>query len=282
MRTVFLLIIVWGFILLLTGCEDDENSSVQKLTVLEGYLFQGLPVDSIHLTKTVSFESGDTIYPPVTDARVEIIWNNIQYELDNIGNGYYSYTGNALSVIEGQSYAISVLTDEVELSSVTKVPSVPTGVELSDTIIHVDTVSVFGFPGEIDTGDPGITVRWNNTDNSYFYILLENIDSSAADIVYDTGDFPGGQLPSGRIQMFMFRSEPFQGSEYSINSRSLEKYGLHRIKIYKVNQEYADLFENRNQDSRSLSEPLTNIENGLGIFTAFSYAEAYFIVDNAN
>jgi hypothetical protein len=280
MKTALLLIIGWFYIFLITGCEKDENNSDQELTVLEGYLFQGEPIDSIHLTKTVSFESGDTIYPPVTDAQVEITWNNIQYELDNIGNGYYSYNGDALSVVEGESYTISIFTEGVELSSTTNVPFVPTGVELSDTIIYVDTTFTFGFPGEDDTEDSGVRVSWNNPDNSYFYVLLENTDTSASDIVFDSGDFPGGGMPSGGMGMFSFRSDPFQGNEYTINSRSLEKYGRHRIKIYRVNQEYADLYENRTQDSRSLSEPLTNVKNGLGIFTAFSYAEAYFYVDN--
>jgi hypothetical protein len=278
MRTIFFLITGGFIIFILPGCNEDESNSAQELTVLEGYLFQGETVDSIHLTKSVSFESGDTIYPPVTDAQVYITWNSIQYELENIGNGYYSYNSDDLSVVEGQSYIISVFADGVELSSVTKVPFVPTGVELSDTIIYVDTTFSFGFPGEDVTEESGITVIWDNPDNSYYYILLENTDTSAADIEYDTGDFPGGELPMGRTEMFSFRSEPFQGNEYSIVSRSLEKYGRHRIKIYRVNQEYADLYENRNQDSRNLSEPLTNIINGLGIFTAFSYAEAYFYV----
>ena len=280
MKMVLLLIICCFFISFITGCEEDGSNSVQELIVLEGYLFQGEPVDSIHLTKAVSFESGDTIYPPVTNAEVEITWNDIQYELDNIGNGYYSYNGDALSIVEGQRYIISVISDGIELSATTNVPSVPTGIELSDTIIYVDTTFAFGFPGQADIEDSGIIVSWNNPDNSYFYILLENTDTSSADIVYDTGDFPGGELPSGRMGMFSFRSEPFQGNEYRINSRSLEKYGRHRLKIYRVNQEYADLYENRNQDSRSLSEPLTNVKNGLGIFTAFSYAEVFFYVDN--
>jgi hypothetical protein len=76
----------------------------------------------------------------------------------------------------------------------------------------------------------------------------------------------------------MFRSAPFRRNEYTLNATTLEKYGQHRVKIYRVNQEYADLYENRNQDSRNLTEPITNVVNGLGIFTAFSYADVYFDV----
>ena len=50
----------------------------------------------------------------------------------------------------------------------------------------------------------------------------------------------------------------------------IKQYGLHRIKVFRVNEEYANLYESVEQDSRDLNEPLTNIKNGLGIFTAFS------------
>ena len=93
------------------------------------------------------------------------------------------------------------------------------------------------------------------------------------------GGFFNGTRP-GPGMFFRFRSEPFIGDMYIINSRMLEKYGKHTIKIYSVNEEYANLYENRSQDSRNLSEPVTNVKNGLGIFTAFSYDEVAFYVKN--
>ncbi|MDA3862202.1 MAG: hypothetical protein PF445_13365 [Melioribacteraceae bacterium] len=46
--------------------------------------------------------------------------------------------------------------------------------------------------------------------------------------------------------------------------------------LYRVNKEYVDLYESRDQDSRNLNEPLTNIENGLGVFSAFASDSVYF------
>ena len=40
----------------------------------------------------------------------------------------------------------------------------------------------------------------------------------------------------------------------------------------------ADLYESREQDSRDLNEPLTNISNGLGVFSAFNSQTALFEV----
>jgi hypothetical protein len=59
---------------------------------------------------------------------------------------------------------------------------------------------------------------------------------------------------------------------------SIQQYGIHVVRVYRVNQEYAYLYENREQDSRTLAEPLTNVHDGLGIFTAFSYEEVFIEV----
>jgi hypothetical protein len=263
-------------VLMITSCEENNSgTNTDRLVVLEGYLYQGEPVDSIHLTQTASFESEDTIYAPVTDALVAIKWNDNQYVLQNIGNGYYSYTGSDLQVIEDNVYAISVESNGREITSNTTVPGKPEGVLLSDNVLYVDTTFSFGPFGNTEV--EGITVTWGNPDNDYFFIVIENTDPDAADIVFGNGQFPGGMQPDGR--MFRIRSEPFKNNSYTINSRSLEKYGEHRIKVYRVNQEYVDLYENRQQDSRNLTEPLTNVVNGLGIFTAFNYQEAFFLVE---
>ncbi len=50
------------------------------------------------------------------------------------------------------------------------------------------------------------------------------------------------------------------------------------VKVYQINQEYADLYENREQDSRGLNEPPSNIKNALGVFSAFNSQEAFFEV----
>jgi hypothetical protein len=264
--------------LLLMSCETEERANpASSQIVLEGYLFQNAPVDSIHLTLSLPFESTDTVYRPVNDANVTIQWKNEEYVIESIGNGYYDYMGDSLIVTEGQTYSISVIYDDQEISSSTNVPSLPTGIALTDTLLYVDTTFTFGPPEDIEQS--GLDVSWDNPDNSYYYVVIESVDSNAVDIVMEDSNFPGGMgiVPGGN---FFFRSSPFQGDFYTITTRSLEKYGRHRVKVYHVNQEYADLYENREQDSRSLTEPLTNIKNGLGIFTAFSYNEVYFYVKN--
>jgi hypothetical protein len=269
------------------GCNESTISTDDAVqVVVEGYLYQGEKIDSIHLTKTVSFESGDSIFPPITDATLTITSNNNRYTLQNIGNGYYNYPETDLSINVGETYSISVVYNNEEITSTTIVPSIPENIALSDSSVAIDTTFTRGFPptnmgpSNNELNNNGLQLTWDNPNNDYFFVVIESIDPNAEAIVYATPDMPnmpeGFKPPTGNF--FRFRSEPFKNNEYTINSRSLENYGMHRVKLYRVNQEYADLYENRQQDSRNLTEPLTNIKNGLGIFTAFSYAEATFNV----
>ena len=280
MKHISIRILASLFLIFAFGCEETDTVSVDDLLVLEGYLYQGEPVDSIHLSKTVSFESGDTIYPAVNDAQVFITWNNNKYELQNIDSGYYKYPGNDLNITVSETYHISVIYKGGEITSKTVVPSKPENIALSGTMLSVDTTFTFGPPGSVN--EAGITVTWDNPGDDYYFVVIENTDPNARDIVYETGGFPGGG--SGGFgpprAIFRFRSEPFKGEKYTIIPRTMTKYGAHKVRVYRVNQEYVDLYENRQQDSRNLTEPITNVNGGLGIFTAFSYAEADFTVVN--
>lgn len=100
------------------------------------------------------------------------------------------------------------------------------------------------------------------------YIVVDNIENNPESIFVD--------LPFERN--FNFITEPTSSDVFLLQPRILEQYGTHRVVLYRVNQEYVDLYENREQDSRNLTEPLTNVENGLGVFTAFNSDTLYFEV----
>jgi hypothetical protein len=277
MRKIFVIAIL--FILILSSCKKNMSNDYSNLIVLEGYLFQAEKVDSIHLTRCLLFESEDTVYTPVDDAQISLNWQNNQYVLQNIGNGYYNYNGNGLLINEGDTYGIDIDYGAQKITSSTIVPKKTTIHPLSEDVIFIDTVRSFGPPQNSDSGDAGIEVIWDNPEKSYYYVVIESADSNSSSIVMGGSGFNNGGVP-GVSMNFSFRSEPFIGDRYTINSRILKKYGKHLVKIYSVNQEYANLYENRSQDSRNLSEPVTNVINGLGIFTAFSYDEVSFYVKN--
>ena len=175
-----------------------------------------------------------------------------------------------LKIESGNKYFIEILQGEDVISAETTVPQTPDSMKLSPSLIEIDPDLT---PWEMrQTGIADIEVTWANPDGDYFYVLVENIEYDPEDIEFGFSGFKGGRN-------FRFLSQPFITDTYIIRVfLSVQQYGTHRVRLYSVNQEYADLYENREQDSRNLTEPLSNVENGLGIFTAFSYDEAFFEV----
>jgi hypothetical protein len=271
MKIEIIIILLFLAVIIVGGCETETKEfENDDLVVLEGYIYQNEPVTHICLSKTLSFGSTDTVFKSIYDAEVFIGWNGDQYLLNPAGDGIYQYLSNDLQILEGNTYSITVNYNNKSIQAETTVPAKPTGVHLSATTISINESLT---PWEMrEQGLNEIQVTWENPENDYFYVVVENTEENPESI-----DF-GFQLPTG-LANFRFLSQPFKTDTYVLRIfLSIQQYGTHVVRVYRVNQEYADLYENREQDSRSLAEPLTNVHNGLGIFTAFSYEEAIFEV----
>ena len=80
------------------------------------------------------------------------------------------------------------------------------------------------------------------------------------------------------LETFRFVSEPTNESSLSFLAGTLVSFGSYTVEVFHINQEYADLYENRTQDSRDLNEPPSNINNGVGVFSAFNSDRRTFYV----
>jgi hypothetical protein len=265
-------IIFPAMLMSIAGCEQIEmNTAGEVKLVLNAYLYEDKPVTSIRLSEALPFASPDTLYPLISDARISILWQENEFPLlPSDSAGFYHCPDINLRIVPGEKYSIKVLYTEKILSAETKVPEKPDSMKLSSTRIEINSnLSAWEMRQE---GIADIEVTWVNPDGDYFYVLVENIENEPEDIEF------GFSGPMGQSN-FRFLTQPFITDTYIIRVfLSVRQYGTHRVRLFRVNQEYADLYENREQDSRNLTEPLTNIKNGLGIFTAFSYVEAYFEV----
>ena len=268
-----LMVILFAILISLAGCEKIEMSSELNINlVLNAYLYEDEPVTSIGLSETLPFTSSDTVFPLISDANISIQWQDQDFPLlPSDSAGFYHCPDSNLKIIAGEKYDIEIFHGEDVLTSETTVPQKPDSMRLSVSSIQIDPDLT---PREMRlAGIADIEVTWSNQDGDYFYVLVENIEENPGDIEFG---FSGS---GGKFQNFRFLSAPFITDTYVIRVfLSVQQYGTHRVKLFRVNQEYADLYENREQDSRNLTEPLSNVNNGLGIFTAFSYDEAYFEV----
>ncbi len=268
-----LMVILIALLMSLAGCENLEMSSEGDIKlVLNAYIYEDEPVTHVRLSESLPFTSVDSVFPLISDASISIQWQDGDFPLlSSDSAGFYHCPDSNLSIISGEKYKIEIIWGEDVITAETTVPQKPDSMKLSSTTIEIDPNLT---PWEMrQAGIADIEVTWSNPNGDYFYVLVENIEEDPEDIEFGFSGSGGG------IRKFSFLSRPFITDTYVIRVfLSVQQYGRHRIKLFRVNQEYADLYENREQDSRNLTEPLSNVNNGLGIFTAFSYDEAYFEV----
>lgn len=281
---------LYGFLILaclaiISGCSDKLTFEPEHhLVVVQAYLYAGKDVEDVVVTSTLGLGSTDTVPPPIADAQVQLVKNGLCYMLQPswYKKGYYIYTGDCpecpvdeLTVEEGDEFTLEVIYYGKVATATTVVPAPPAGVEITPENLSVSAATYPGngefSPGGFFVEDPNsaLTVSWEDDENSMYYVTLENKYIFTDPIL---PNYPFDRPPK-------FASAPFTGGHFSIGWTNITQYGEYRLQVYKLSREYLEMYLSRSQDSRDLNEPLTNVDNGLGIFTALNSATVYFQVE---
>lgn len=264
--TMILIILISGIM----GCTDETVlESEYNSVVVSAFLYAGEPVNDVSITSSLLLGSQDTLAPPISDANVVIIKDGIEYALpaDPEREGYYKYIGEDLIVKSEDIFQIKINYSGENISGETVVPMKPENVTISDAVLELPNMVNFDpRTGGFNPEDYQLVVNWDNPDGSLYYVVLDNLEEDPEPV--------SSSRFGGKFRRFI--SAPAPTSQYVINMSAVTHMGDHMAIVYKVNREYADLYESREQDSRNLNEPLTNIENGLGVFSAFASDTVYF------
>ncbi len=271
---VFFTVLIIPLLFMINGCEESEWVPAEDKVVIEAYLYTGESVDDIRITWMNSYASEDSICLPVNNAEVIIINNDQVYELELFpgDSGYYYFPGN-LPVISGEEYSLEVKVNQEEITASTIVPAKPPDAEISDNIIYMKQIESFYDMRGMEWPDP-VDITWDNPEQEYYFFVIDNLEENPELIL----PFMEEEEFSSRKFKFSMTTKPTQLDFYQIQPRSLTYFGQHMIRFFRVNEEYARLYETIEQDSRELNEPYTNINNGLGIFTAFACDSLYLEV----
>jgi len=256
------------------ACADSDPTGPDgDLLVVRAFLFAGEPVADIRITTTVPLVSDDTVGIPVSDATVWLERDGVRFDLIATTGvaGAYHYPGSDLVVAAGEIFDLGISRGSESISATTMVPSPPQGFAVSSDVMDVvDLTAGFGgFGGRGGGGGlafGGLIVSWINPERDLFFVVVDNVETDPEQI----------PAPEFIRQARRFTSAPTPADSTTISQLSLTHLGEHRIRLYHVNQEYADLYEGRVQDSRDLNEPPSNILGGLGVFSAFSSSEGTF------
>ena len=272
-RFVLLLLVVLP---LLYSCQSNPVVPEATQIVLQAYLYASEPINAITVMLSRPLTSSDTSNTLLANANVSLIKNGTQFQLtpsrQNAGNYYYS--GTDLQVQSGDQFEIEVTYNGTTATAVTVVPGKPVGltIDTSTVVFTKDSVATrFGSSFARLTASDSVIISWNNSSQLPYYVVVESVDSTRQPLSSDSlGNFNFTRR---------FVAEPTTNNYYRVPQSDINYTGKYKITLYRVNQEYVNLYASRQQDSRSLNEPLTNVKNGLGIFTAFASDSTFFNVE---
>lgn len=269
---------IFLFIPFLTGCFESELEFEDQFEpVVEAYLYVDKAVENIKLSTMISFGTDSSGGDMITDAKISLeremsAWNLVHN--DSIPGSYY--LEESPSFTPGDTLKLNVRLDEKVLTAKTVVPGNPPAVSKSSGSIYIPKVDDPRDFKAVEMPD-AVELTWDNPEGNYYFLHIQNIESHPISIRPDVPDgLPGGHGPGGFA--FEMITKPTNNTFYAVEPVQLEYYGTHRIIITSVNDEYVNLYNSLDQDTRELNEPFSNIENGLGIFTAFNSDTLYLAV----
>lgn len=259
----------------LSACDGDTsfNPPDPDSFVVQAFLFTDEPVVGITVTGVLAIDADSTAVPdPISDADLVLYRNGAPFPLvptDTLP-GSYHYDGDDLPVRVGDEFRLEARWRDQFATATTVVPDPPVGLGLSTDAIEAPTFDGGGgFGGGGGFAIESVVARWDNAASQLYFVVIDNLEADP-EILPTTEIF--SRFAPRLIQ------QPTAADSSLVNPFVLTHFGEHRLKLYRVNDEYADLYEGLEQDSRDLNEPPSNIDGALGVFSAFAADSAFFRV----
>lgn len=260
----------------LTGCYESELVfGDQYEAVVEAYLYVDKQENKLRLSDMISFGS-DTVGGEMISGATITLHNEVQSWIlthsDSLPGTYFME--EELAMIPGDTFRLRVELQEEILSARTLIPDDPPPLSMSASSIRIPKVESIKEFKYVEMPDP-LELSWDNPKARYYFLNIQNIEAYPESIMPDP---PVDRPFAGGGFAFQMITQPTNDDFYTIDMRQLSHFGTHRVIFTSVNDEYVNLYNSLNQDTRELNEPYSNIENGLGIFTAFNSDTLYFEV----
>jgi len=174
--------------------------------------------------------------------------NNI--DLTETSSGVYSLDLDKETIREGQIYRLNFNYNGKSIEAATTVPSPIRSLAVEPQSIELSS-SYFG-----DIADTTqVVVSWEDPDNSFYQIYIDSPNNP---------DMPSMGIFRRRMM------QPFKGDGHRLSTREFRSTGTHTIYVYRVCQDYAELYERIS--ASDLANPVSYIQNAFGIFTSVSVA----------
>lgn len=238
----------------IVACKKGDAITDYERPVVEGYLVPGQPITikvyyQKYLEDTISYGY------PIKDLQLKISNGNSTINLTEVQDGVYQYADGSF-IKENNTYTLNFTCFSKDISATTIMPSKPKNFTASGTEQIVPT---FSFGSTPEAFIP-IQFSWTNPNLNDYYMLSFQCTESVP--IKLSSRRPGNN--------YSINNETIvgQADTYNTSEENFSYFGSHNVLLFRINKEYYDaLTATNNASSLNLTNPATNVTNGLGIFT---------------
>jgi len=246
------LALIAGTLMIASACKKNstDTNAVNK-PVVEAYLVAGQPL-SVKVYQQKDLTDTATYGAALTGLSINISDGTQTVKLTEGANGTYTYS-DATFVTANKTYSMQFTYNNTSVSASTVMPGKPVGFKLTDSVFHEPNTLGQAYNDKVRE-----TISWTNPDSLQHMLLFKNTDSNPFEII---------AVRNNRNPSFEINTE--RASTYSITQTTFKYYGVYKVILLRVNNEYINILtSNTRGSSQNLVNTPTNIVNGLGIFTA--------------
>lgn len=288
MKKILVLLCITSSLTMLQGCDlfPSNEIGISKKPVIEAFLAPNSPV-KIKVSTIKPFNSSSDSLLPINGLIIKIIGNDGRtFTLKNQKDGLYFSSNNELIGNTGSSYKMSFNYQNKIISASTVIPEKPSKFKSNKQEVTIKPTQVVESNGVIgitsSTGSSNntnatnkITLSWENPKSDYHFISYFNTTQNPESVV---------SLPPGILipEIPSFTLPPDRSSISFLHADNFKTFGRYAIILYKLNKDYAALFETSDSSTQNIRTPNSIITNGLGIFTGINTDTIYVDVKKQN
>ena len=240
-------ILCCAFVCAFVSCDDNLAESDPEQAVVEGYLYPGNTAE-VKINQQYIYALNDTTFEkPISG--LNVLLSNLTTGNDEIlrEDEPGVYLSNNKIADEG-TYRLSFSYAGKDIWAETTIPDYIINYQADDTeLVHTERFS--------EDTIRYVNFTWDNPELDYYMVYMYH-NASWTTPVYNNS-------PSKSIT-----SNPSQDSIKTVNSQGFGYYGPYNIVLFRLNQEYVDLYYSSSANSQYMGNPPSNVNNGFGIFTA--------------
>lgn len=241
-----ILLFVIGSLVSCSKTSTDNDISAEPVVI--GYLNAGRPI-SVKVYEQKALADTATYGAAISGLKLTISDGSKTVVLSETVTGTYTSLDSTF-LVAGKTYTLNFAYNGSRVSASTVMPTKPTGYTSSATTLQIPLATTLN-------STIALIFKWKNPDSLYHVLVFKNDETSPYNV----------HLQNNSPVNFTFNVN--KAEAYDVYYRSLNYLGVYRVILYRVNKEYIDLLNNATTTtSKNLTNPPTNVNGGLGIFTA--------------